>query len=399
MALEINMPLLEWTDTFNKTAIRGLLALLGSIDLRALARDYQANLAKRNVDIGLNLFAIISPHYYRETFHSDVLYALIDPSGKQGQQKYLQTLLEFIRSQGAAVGLENYTDAKVLKEQGRVDLLVCDDSSKRAIIIENKINNAGDQPRQLPRYLGYVENTLGYKCDAIVYLRLNRKAGPDTTGWTTEEQRNIAAILQGVCAYDETANDLLNGWIRPCERIATDPDAQHILRQYGELITKLGGHVMNKPIMDQFYLKMVEGENLRTAMSLKAMVEDLILYRVEKIIDTFQNDLAPFTRIGNWKDVDAYFTNPVWLEPHLGIDIGVEPESYSFLFWDRNDRPGVKGFARAALEEMGCLGDYQPTDLGFGKTFAFPSEEEALYSHVRNFKMELSRVMARRARK
>ena len=57
-------------------AINGLVTNSGM----RVASDYRAALRKRDVDIGFNLFALISDLYYRENFHSDILRALIDPS-------------------------------------------------------------------------------------------------------------------------------------------------------------------------------------------------------------------------------------------------------------------------------------------------------------------------------
>src|SRR5207249_4050622 len=126
-------------------------------------------------------------------------------------------------------------------------------------------------------------------------------------------------------------------------------------RQYGQLLKKLGGKIMNKPLMEKFYGIMLHGENLKTALSLKAMVDELVLYRVEKIIDTFKGDLAPFQRIANYHDNDAYFTNCFWKEAHLGLDVIVSTEQYIFQFWDRNDDAAQKGLAKLILRKMDSL--------------------------------------------
>jgi hypothetical protein len=146
---------------------------------------------------------------------------------------------------------------------------------------------------------------------------------------------------------------------------------------------------MNKPIMEKFYEIMVKGENLKTALSLKAMVDDLILYRVERIIDTFKSDLHPFQRIQNYHNDDAYFTGLLWEDAHLGIDIWVEAESYSFQFWERPDSKVANGQAKAMLQKMGCLNEYHFSEGKFTKKFAFPSQEEDLIQHIRGFKEKL----------
>jgi PD-(D/E)XK nuclease superfamily len=385
--------LLQCIKRFNDTVTGELERFICNANLSALARNYEANLKKRNVDLGFNLFAIISELYYRENFHSDILKAFLDPKAKhQEHEKYLHLFLEFIGSHGAKINLSDYSNVQVEREEGRVDLLIKDKDSKKAIIVENKINNAVDMHRQLPRYLEYVRAN-DYVPDAIIYLRLNGYTYPDTTGWSSKEIKEVKTLITIVSAYDETQHDLLTGWIRKCEKASTNPDAQYMLRQYGGLIKKLGGNVMNKPIMEKFYKTMVEGENLKTALSLKAMLDDLVLYRVENIIDTFKSDLSPFRQINNWKDSDAYFMGVIWKDAHLGIDINVEPELYLFQFWDREDRPGTKGHAKAILEKMGCLNEYTFKDGSFFKKFAFPSQEDDLIKHITVFKNKLAEVI------
>ena len=151
---------------------------------------------------------------------------------------------------------------------------------------------------------------------------------------------------------------------------------------------------MNKPIMEKFYKTIVEGENFKTAMSLRAMLDDLVLYRVEMIIERFKNDLAPFRYVNNWKDFDVYFTDLSWKDAHLGIDIIVEPEWYTFQFWERPDSKVKNGQAKAILRKMGCLDEYTLTGDRFCKIFAFPSEEEDLIKHITDFKKKLGEVVS-----
>jgi hypothetical protein len=386
--------LLNRIEGLKRDAISSLNTFLQNPELSRLAGQYIANLKKRNVDLGFNLFAIISDFYYRENFHSDVLRALLNPDGDHKEKVlFLKLFIDFLRSHGAPINPENYLNASVVREEGRVDLLIKDAVSKRAIILENKINWAADMPRQIPRYLEYV-SAMEYECDSIVYLRLNGYSGPDKSDWEVDDCRRVDPILKVVCAYDESENDLFNGWIAKCKRAATNSDSEHVLRQYGDLIKKLGGNVMNKPIMDQFYQIVTTGENLKTALSLKAMLDDLILFRVERLIDEFRNDLAPFRKISNWNNDDAYFTGLLWNGAHLGLDIVAKPEAYACQFWDREDRECTKGRAQMILERMGCLGEYTRNSQGFFKEFAFPSQEAELIQYVRAFKNKLAQVIS-----
>ncbi len=368
----------------------------------ALAKAYDACLQKRQVNLGFNLFAIISDLYYRETFHSDILKALLDPKSPHGAgDKYLRLFLAFLKSKenGATIDPNAYPDAEVTREEGRVDVLVKDEDSKKAVIIENKIKDAIDQPKQLPRYL-YRLKSLGFSCDAIVYLRLNREQQPDMTGWTPEEIAEIKSKLICVTAYNDAEDDLLNGWIQKCENVSRNPDAESILRQYGALIKKLGGNVMNKPIMKKFYSMMLEGENLKTAQSLKAMLDELVLYRAERILDHFKHEPRPFQTPWIYKGKEgtaAVFDELLWHKSDLAVDIYVEPECYRFQVFDRNfegkGKNPAKNPAKVMLQKMTCLDEYKPASDRFERVFRFPSEEEKLFEHIRAFKKRLGQVI------
>lgn len=390
MPLALESDLLQRIKALNDAASRGVKTLLSDAAVAALARKYEANLKKRYVDIGFNLFAVVSDLYYRENFHSDILKAVLDPAGKhQEKEKYLHLFLDFIRSHGATVALSDYPDSQVVREEGKIDILIKDDTSRKAVIIENKINGAPDMPRQLPRYLEIVAAE-GYSCDAIIYLRLNGHAGPDMTGWSPTDRQRVKALIKIIPAYAETENDLLNGWIVPCQKASLNHDAQHIFRQYGDLIKKLGSNIMNKPVMDNFYNLILQGENFKTALSLKDMLDDLILYRVEKLIAHFQYDLAPFDRIANYNDYDAKFTGFRWKEADFGIDIGVAQNSYALQFWDTTDRLRTNGHAKKILQETGYLPEFAISNDVFAKTFAFPSQEQEIIDYVTAFKKKLA---------
>jgi hypothetical protein len=80
MPLAGEIALLPRIKAFNENAIHEVDGLMRNPYLSALARKYEANLKKRDVDIEFNLFELISDNYYRETLHSDILKAFLDPN-------------------------------------------------------------------------------------------------------------------------------------------------------------------------------------------------------------------------------------------------------------------------------------------------------------------------------
>ena len=108
---------------------------------------------EKRMETGFNLFYLISDHYYRETFHSDIIAALLSPNEKHGGENlYLDLFLDMI-----GVDKAPYKNAKVCKEYGtndgtlggRIDIFI-EGENKHCVVIENKLNNAGDTCRQLP---------------------------------------------------------------------------------------------------------------------------------------------------------------------------------------------------------------------------------------------------------
>jgi hypothetical protein len=202
-------------------------------------------------------------------------------------------------------------------------------------------------------------------------------------------------------AYDETKSDLLNGWIKPCLEAAKTVttadctnqkqiDAFFVLRQYADLITHLGANVMNKPIMEDFFNFIVQGDNWKTALALKSMFSDLILFRTERIIDEFRLEPAPFKRVGNYIDRDAVFFDYMAGEANLTIDVWSHDTNYEVIFWDRAaDQSGVKGLAKIQLAQIGLLSEFQEEQKGFVRLFDFPSQEHELYAFLRCLKAKL----------
>jgi hypothetical protein len=123
----------------------------------------------RKFEPGFSLFSLISDIYYRENFHSDIIHALLNPLEKHSEgPKFLNEFLLYIKSLGANINLSFYSHAELAnRELGKIDILILDNSSKRAIIIENKIYGAPDMPKQLPRYFQYATE-MGYTIDAII---------------------------------------------------------------------------------------------------------------------------------------------------------------------------------------------------------------------------------------
>ena len=84
-----------------------------------------------------------------ETAHSRILGDLLDPRGTHGQRGlFLAPFLEVLGMPDCDAG-----SWRVTVETGRVDILIWRNKPEKcAVIIENKVNGADDQPNQIYRY-------------------------------------------------------------------------------------------------------------------------------------------------------------------------------------------------------------------------------------------------------
>lgn len=125
----------------------------------------------------------------KENAHSRILRSLLS---FRYEDKYvlLNSLIQYIikisgaSSQWKAISIES--PEKPVNEMGRIDLLI-HEKGKYALIFENKINNAGDQPNQIARYIEFVKS-LGYEEEQIYILYLSSKGeNPSDQTWIHDE--------------------------------------------------------------------------------------------------------------------------------------------------------------------------------------------------------------------
>jgi hypothetical protein len=361
----------------------------------------------REVEMGFNLFHLISDVYHRENLHSDIMEAIISPSGSHGQgDLFLRLFLDFLRKHHhVAIKAEDYRNAKVVREKGRIDLLIYDDTSRKAIIVENKINGAPDMHRQLVRYLENVADKRGYTCQAIVYLCLNQRKHPDQHNWLPDEKKKVKPLLRVVCAYDDGAEDVLHtGWLTPCIDALETDDADActpqrdeviiVLRQYRQLIRKLGLTLMNKPIMETFYQMMRNKPHHDSAMAVASMVNHLPTYRRQKVLDTFGEDYGPFDCLDVWGAAETLAFFRGLGEGDIKLHVECADQGFTKLeFWNAADDDPQGDLPRRILSDTGMVDSfsYDSESGWFTKVFRFPAEEDELYQFLHDFKEALNK--------
>jgi len=393
----INQILFDWNKIIC-SHISFVSELFSSDRIIQIAGEYKVQKAD-NEDIGFNLFTIISDLFYRENFHRDIIYEFLNPQGshKEGN-KYLMLFLDMLNISRSffqnAIVEKEYT----IENNRRIDTLITDNTSKKAIIIENKMNNAGDMDRQLPDYYNYVHK-LGYDIISIVYISLSKNKVPDKTNWEKDEIESIQKCLNIIPAFSsDTDINLCDNWLKDCINSSDKIDCISGLRQYVKLIKFLNKNNMDNVILEKFYENLKIGENLNTAISIRNMLNDLPAFLASRIQNRYMSNYAPFAKMGRNKDFYVIFDEFTLNgnNQYYRLNVRCNESGYDLCFWNpQNDQEDVKSI----FPNVESLKDFQPKDgndisklslqLGF-------YEEEKVFHIIDTLLKELSAIYSQK---
>ncbi len=200
-----------------------------------------------------------------ETAHSRILYKLLCAHGKEKRQ-FLQSFLESV---GLDIELE-IDKVKIKVESGHIDVLIYDEL--KYIIIENKVNHACDQDRQLIRYIDQFSNKDVY----VLYLvRSDNDNDPSEKSLPVKRRQE----LENNGKYKKISYQThIFNWLRKCKETDIDNELlKSALVQYCNYIVELfkGMEIMNDKDIENF-----EKEVLDFSATMDSIVNPIAL--VEK---------------------------------------------------------------------------------------------------------------------
>ena len=295
----------------------------------ALLSEYLKNL---NNDTTFNVFRLISNTYHKENYHSDILRAFLEIKENE-QLIYLNAFIVFLNEHfQAKLDKDDFDKTTTIeREKDHIDISIKNENRKKAIIIESKINNAGDQHRQIPKYKNTLEEK-GYTVVSIIYLVLDINKEPSKEAWEESERSQIDPILKIISAYDQKNKDLYS-WLNDCQNKSDNIDIISTLRQYTKLIKHLGANEMNKRVNEEF-LKEIKGTDIRDLAGFRQMLDDIPKTITNKIVNRY-----------NTKEDIKDITKKVWIYGHeqccavldlkyknIAIDIWTKNLDENFIF-------------------------------------------------------------------
>lgn len=367
-----------------------ILDLISNNNIKNICSEF---VEKQQEHKSYNIFNIVSDKYYKEDFHSDIIYSFLNKDEMHNAgDNYLIKFIDYIKriKKSTSFSSEDFKNSSVTREKGRIDILITDEESKKAVIIENKINNAVDQDRQLPGYYDYVTSN-GYEVVTIVYLSLHGQKKYDNQSWKSGDEEKIKPVYLQIAAYKDDPDDLFNGWLKPCIDITKDDDAKSVLRQYSQLFLKLKNQLFMNKTLDQFFKEIAIGNNYETLLSIKKLADHLPEYIANRIKNKFENNHEPFSRL-NVQGSKSQFLDAKIKDRDYIIDIHCSLEGYKMSFWEKEyQKNGVENVEKL-LNEIQYKNDFydnQNSEFQLKEKYKFPEGENEFFDFIKKFLSKL----------
>jgi len=145
--------------------------------------------AKPNLQHHINVIDELRPKAH-ENAHSRILAKLLQYKNPENYEyEILENLIKYIVDKKGVHSFENirFKTPTITHEKERIDLRIIEQGNY-AIIVENKINEAGDMAKQLYRYIEKTRSN-GFKDEQIYVIYLSTDKKPDEQTWGDEEEK------------------------------------------------------------------------------------------------------------------------------------------------------------------------------------------------------------------
>ena len=149
-------------------------------------------IARKEKELPYNINVIDELHA-NENAHSRILCKLLQYKDSSNKFRILEDLIQYISQLD---GREEFANIEIVspnitQEQERIDLWVRDNVTGYAIIFENKVKGAGDQPNQLARYIKKtIDQNVSIETIYVVYLTADRHEPADDSWVYVDESGN-----------------------------------------------------------------------------------------------------------------------------------------------------------------------------------------------------------------
>lgn len=358
--------------------------------------SYKDVLSKRGESLEFNFFDVLSHKWRHENFHSDMLKLLLEK-----YPDFLRVFLETVNTidkKNNNIDIEYYKECEIKCElpcewegkQGRIDVAIIgknngENDKKHAVIIENKINWAGDQDVQLYRYYKGIEKT-GYEVDKIVYLTPSKykTVSDDSLGCAIDksEYENIKNNkLVNLIGFDGNENDLVSCLEKiKIDKIVGDmkEDYRVFLRHYIEILKRTG--VGDMSVIASKFL-----EEIKESAKKDENIGEKLAYMKEMF------DNLPEARVKYWveKTKGANYKNYICYKEYKTIDVTyywdiyTDSLSHTIILINNREQSEEHQKKLEKIFKKNNISIELDGDGFFRKEFKFPSEDDEVLECVK----------------
>ena len=327
-------------------------ALLYNQELKSIIKNFNTIGTDKEL-YKYNIFSISKLGTQLEDFHSDIIYSLLNPNGLHNEGDiYLKMFLDFLNNKYSLkkIHLNDFNNAEVYREAGRLDISILDYKSKKAIIFENKINNAPDMDEQLDRYFIWC-NERGFEVVGIIYLSLRGlKLAPT--------MKNDADVFN-IGAFSNCSDDIVSGWLNPSIGATKNIENTSLIIQYKKLLTFLGYKSMETALLDEFYKLASDKKLIEKIEKLKELSDKIPEYRTDKLVKEIQ-DFKPFKKSYRYKPNYMLYEFFIENDNSFKIDIEFEKNGSAYLYFWNPKKSGEDAYLsiEQKLKEINYLSNF-----------------------------------------
>ena len=200
-------------------------------DAFKLAKDFESGYWNSELPDYMNLIEDLRlSNNIHETAHSRVLYKLLC-CGKCHSYPLLRTFLKVVGFKD--IEIKDTDNVKLFVEKENIDLLI--EIGDKVIILENKINHAKDQDRQIEKYYNNIKKNHEKENIYVIYLtRSDSDSDPNKNSFPDSVKDELKEKYKKI-SYEKEIRE----WIYECKKGWKNELISSIFIQYGDFIESM----------------------------------------------------------------------------------------------------------------------------------------------------------------
>ena len=300
----------------------------GSISLKPIRNALDVVSGYKSIDAYNTVFKEISPIFYRENYHSDLICYLLKNS--EIRRCFLEWLSKEKSVNGTPLQIENiqaYDDAAVVREEGRIDIAVYSTDKTKVILIENKSNQTGDQHYQIPKYY-HLKNNMKVTVECVVYLNRSELKEPRYAEWKDVDHAQIKPILLVTQLRGERSfsTNTLSHFLSE----TNDLRMAGVVKEIQLFFDSLVFGETNMSMLESFVDELAKDDNLKRLQAARKAYDDIPKFLANKYREYCEKEhpasKSPFSRYWIYKDTCLVLEGITFDSNYFAVDIWFSQE-------------------------------------------------------------------------